>query len=101
MILTRSIRTRAGAKSFVLRDEVVNEGANSTEHLIMYHINPGFPVLSESSKVLWSIERAEQTTEAEFVQFVKPPAKASGGGYFLPQGGRGRQGARGVRQSGI
>ena len=82
VILTRTITTRAGAKSFVLRDEVVNEGAESTPHLIMYHVNPGFPVLTEKSIVLWSIERAESTTVDEFVQFVKPPAEATGGGYF-------------------
>jgi len=82
VIMTRTISTRAGAKSFVLRDEVTNEGADSTQHLVMYHVNPGFPVLTEKSKILWSIERSEGTTEEEFVKFVKPPAKAEGGGYF-------------------
>ena len=82
IILTRTITTKAGAKSFTLRDEVVNEGAESEPHLVMYHVNPGFPVLTEESKVLWSIERADHTTVEEFVQFVKPPAKADGGGYM-------------------
>jgi hypothetical protein len=82
VILTRTIATKAGARSFVLRDEVVNEGAESTPHLVMYHVNPGFPVLTEKSQVLWSIEKAELTTVEEFCQFVKPPARATGGGYF-------------------
>jgi hypothetical protein len=48
----------------------------------MYHINPGFPALTEKSKVLWSIDHVEGTTVDEFVQFVKPPKEAGGGGYF-------------------
>jgi len=82
VILTRTITTKAGAKSFVLRDEIVNEGASSTQHLVMYHVNPGFPVLTEKSTLLWSIDRVDGTTEEEFVRFVKPPARAMGGGYF-------------------
>lgn len=82
VLMTRTIKTKAGAKSFVLRDEIVNEGAAPTQHLVMYHVNPGFPVLTEKSKVLWSIERSEGTTSEEFGQFVKPPEKAEGGGYF-------------------
>lgn len=82
VVMTRTISTKAGAKSFTLCDEVVNEGAEPTPHVIMYHINPGFPVVTEESQVLWSLEKVEGTTEAEYLEFVKPPEKAFGGGHF-------------------
>lgn len=81
--LTRTITTSAGAKSFVQRDEVTNEGNDPTAHTIMYHVNPGFPVLTERSKVLWSLQRVEETTEEEFVDFSRPGARRDGGGYFF------------------
>ncbi|MCD6404824.1 MAG: DUF4432 family protein [Planctomycetes bacterium] len=82
MILRRTITTKAGAKTFLLRDQVTNEGAHSTPHLIMYHVNPGFPVVTQGSQVLWSIEKVEETTEEEFLKFTTPPKEAYGGGYF-------------------
>ncbi len=81
LILTRTIATKAGARSFTQRDEVANEGARSTPHTIMYHINPGFPVLTEKSQVLWSVDRMEGDTEERFTRFVTPAKGAQGGGY--------------------
>ncbi|MHC4712627.1 MAG: DUF4432 family protein, partial [Planctomycetota bacterium] len=82
VVLKRTISTKAGAKGFALRDEVTNEGHSSTPHTIMYHVNPGFPVLTEDTRVLWSIEKAEGTTEKEFVKFTAPGSGEEGGGYF-------------------
>ena len=88
LVMTRTISTRAGAKAFTLRDEVVNEGAESTPHVIMYHINPGVPVLTENSQVLWSLRKVEGTTEAEFVKFTSPSERGAGGGYFYHKADR-------------
>lgn len=82
VVLKRAISTKAGAKGFSLRDEITNEGQSSTPHTVMYHVNPGFPVLSEHSEVLWSLEKVEGTTEAEFVKFTAPGSEREGGGYF-------------------
>jgi hypothetical protein len=93
LILTRTISTRIGAKSFIQRDEVVNEGAASTPLTVMYHVNPGFPVLTEDSKILWSLDKIEGDTEKEFTTFAPPAKGAQGGGYAyhkVDDGGKAR-----------
>jgi len=82
LTLTRTITTRAGATSFTMTDVVANEGPVSSPHTIMYHFNPGFPVFTENSEILWSIAKVEGTTEAEFVEFTAPGEGGEGGGYF-------------------
>jgi hypothetical protein len=97
VVMTRTITTKAGAKSFTQRDEVVNEGARSTCHTIMYHVNPGFPVLTEKSKVLWSIDKMEGgDSEAEFTSFVKPGPGIEGGGYVYHKAD-----AKGIARAGV
>lgn len=83
LTMRRTITTAAGSKGFTLCDEVVNAGPISSPHTIMYHINPGFPVLSEDSEILWSIDKAEGTSVKKFASFVKPGQGGEDGGYFL------------------
>lgn len=82
LTLTRTISTKAGATNFRMSDVVANEGPVSSPHTIMYHVNPGFPVFTENSKILWSIARAEGASEAEFLKFTAPGKGGEGGGYF-------------------
>ncbi len=50
--LTRSISTAIGAKSLRIRDRVYNFGSRSSPFTILYHVNAGFPLLSEASELL-------------------------------------------------
>ncbi len=52
LTLERSITTHLGANSLVLRDVVHNDGYRPTPHMILYHCNFGFPVVSPDSQVL-------------------------------------------------
>lgn len=81
LLLTRTITTEAGAKSFTQIDEVTNEGAKSSPHTIMYHINPGFPILTEKSELIWSLEKMEGDTPEKFAAFATPSKGGHGGGY--------------------
>lgn len=56
LLLTRKISTRLGATSLVLEDTVSNEGFRHTPHMLLYHCNFGFPVVSPSSELLISDE---------------------------------------------
>ncbi|HLJ54481.1 MAG TPA: aldose 1-epimerase family protein [Chthonomonadaceae bacterium] len=48
--LTRTIRTRLGQPAFSIEDVVENMGHRRTPHMILYHINAGWPLLNASSR---------------------------------------------------
>jgi Domain of unknown function (DUF4432) len=56
LLLTRTIRTRLGATSFSIEDTVRNDGFRPTPHMILYHCNFGFPVVSPESELLLADE---------------------------------------------
>ncbi len=49
LVLTRKISTKLGARSLVIEDRVRNDGFLPTPHMILYHCNFGFPVVSPAS----------------------------------------------------
>jgi len=51
LLLTRKISTSLGAQSLVIEDTVRNDGFLPTPHMILYHCNFGFPVVSPSSEL--------------------------------------------------
>ena len=58
LVLRRRISSRLGSNKIRIADVVTNEGFASQPHMILYHFNLGFPLVSEDSRL--HIE-AEQT----------------------------------------
>jgi hypothetical protein len=52
LVLTREIVTEMGGSHFVIRDTVENCTYQRVEHMILYHFNIGFPVLSETARLM-------------------------------------------------
>ncbi len=52
LVLTRRISTKLGANNFTIHDTITNDGFRSTPHMILYHCNFGFPVVSPDSEIL-------------------------------------------------
>ncbi len=50
--LHRKVTTRLGATSFTIEDVVRNDGFRATPHMILYHCNIGFPVVSPDSELI-------------------------------------------------
>ena len=50
--LTRRISAPLGEARLLVRDVVVNEGFQTTPHMMLYHCNFGFPLLAEGSELL-------------------------------------------------
>lgn len=50
--LTRRIEARLGESRLTIRDEVENVGFARTPHMLLYHVNVGFPVVAEGSEIL-------------------------------------------------
>ncbi len=52
--LRRTISGRLGEPVIRIRDEVVNRANTPVEHMILYHINFGWPLVDEGAKLLWA-----------------------------------------------
>jgi len=52
LTLTRRIWTHLGESRLFLRDVVVNECYQTTPHMLLYHINLGFPLLAEGTELI-------------------------------------------------
>ncbi len=49
LLLTRKLKVIAGQNTIYLEDTVENRGFKTTEHMIIYHMNFGYPLVSEDS----------------------------------------------------
>jgi len=52
VLLRRRIEAKVGANSFTIHDEVENIGWDPTPHIMLYHVNVGFPVVDEGAELL-------------------------------------------------
>jgi hypothetical protein len=52
LVLTRRYTARLGEKRFFMHDEVENAGYLPASHMLLYHINAGFPFVDEGSELL-------------------------------------------------
>jgi hypothetical protein len=52
LVLQRRISARLGESRFFIEDTVTNEGYQSTPHMLLYHVNFGFPLLSAQTELL-------------------------------------------------
>jgi hypothetical protein len=50
--LTRTITAKLGERRLFLSDVVENLGAKRTEHMMLYHINIGFPAVNDSARLI-------------------------------------------------
>jgi len=51
LVLRRRITTALGARSLHIEDTVTNEGHAPQPHMILYHFNMGFPLVSEDARL--------------------------------------------------
>jgi hypothetical protein len=51
LLLRRRITSRVGSTSFRIEDTVVNEGETSSPHMVLYHVNLGWPFLDAGAVI--------------------------------------------------
>lgn len=78
--LTRRIWARMGESRFYIDDTVENMGCQRTPHMILYHINIGFPAVDDNARLIApTLSATPRDSEAEegkdrFAQ-MQPPTK--------------------------
>ena len=65
LIMRRTITTSLGARSLKISDVVENQGSEDQEILLLFHMNLGYPLLDESTRLFLSSLRSEPRSESE------------------------------------
>jgi hypothetical protein len=58
LLLKRCISTQMSSNRIRIIDEVVNEGFNAQPHMILYHFNLGFPLVSPDTQLLFEVDES-------------------------------------------
>ncbi len=69
LVMTREISTELGASHFTIRDRVENRTFQRAAHMILYHFNIGFPLLSDKSRLLTNSQEIIPQNETSKVEF--------------------------------
>jgi hypothetical protein len=84
LVLNRSFTTYLGSKCIELHDIINNEMSSELPIMLLYHINIGFPIVSEDSYIIADVERTEpwidgtrQGDPAKSLQMQKPDPRFS------------------------
>ncbi len=62
LVLKRRIFSAIGEDGVTLQDTLVNEGYKDEEYCLLYHINIGYPMLDDGSKVVANVLKCEART---------------------------------------
>ncbi len=76
LLLTRRISTKLGENRILIEDTVENQGHEETPHMILYHINGGFPAVDEASELLSptvSLRPRDAQVSTENFNIFEPP----------------------------
>lgn len=57
LVLTRRYTAKLGEARFFMRDEIENAGWLPTDHMLLYHINAGFPIVDDGSELIAPVTR--------------------------------------------
>jgi hypothetical protein len=98
LLLLRRIMTRLGATSLTIEDPVRNEGSRPAPHMLLYHCNLGFPVVSPESELVGNtgaVRPRDETAAAglDSHRRLEPPRPDAPGQVFFhdpPPGPDGR-----------
>jgi len=60
LVLTRTYRSELGASWFTMEDVVENRGFLPTEHMLLYHMNIGFPFVDEGAEFIAPVSGAPE-----------------------------------------
>ncbi|MCU0400924.1 MAG: aldose 1-epimerase family protein [Algoriphagus sp.] len=65
----RSISGTIGSPEIRIKDTVTNLGNSPAPHMILYHINCGWPLIDDGSRIIWQGEKKPKATDANNTEF--------------------------------
>jgi hypothetical protein len=77
LLLRRRIEAHVGESRLFIRDQVVNVGHDRTPHMLLYHVNVGWPVVDEGSELLVAATAVEPRGDhpVEGYRVIDAPAR--------------------------
>lgn len=78
LVMKRTITTSLASRSFLVQDSIENQGFLDTPLMLIYHLNLGFPLLTDRSRVFAPSGRVEartpfaEQTLSQWAQFEMP-----------------------------
>jgi hypothetical protein len=78
LLLRRVVEARVGESRLVVRDEVVNVGHDRTPHMLLYHVNLGWPVVDEDAELVVPATGVEPRGDHPVEGYERMAAPASG-----------------------
>ena len=104
LILERRIEVEVGTDTVRIRDRVRNAGFYATPHLLLYHVNIGWPVVDETTRLVAPIEATPFTAHDPAATRIRPHRTGRAAEAFLSAGLRaprhGRTGRHRARRPG-
>jgi len=79
LVLRRTISGKLGEPTIRIQDEVVNHGNTPAPHMLLYHMNLGWPLVDEGADICWRgpWESREGADKAKIFQAGQPFRKGS------------------------
>ena len=79
LVLTRRYTAHLGESRFVMHDEIENAGFLPTKHMLLYHINVGFPIVDDGSEFVAPVLKPPAIPDGlpasdpnEYTRFIGP-----------------------------
>jgi len=69
--LTRSISGVLGSAEIHIKDVLFNRGNSPAPHMLLYHINCGWPLIDEGTRIVWQGMKLPRATDSDNTEFNK------------------------------
>jgi galactose mutarotase-like enzyme len=69
--MIRTVSGEIGSSEIRIKDQVTNRGNAPAPHMILYHINCGWPLIDEDTRIIWKGEKKPKPSDANNTDFNK------------------------------
>jgi galactose mutarotase-like enzyme len=67
--MIRTISGSIGSAEIHINDQVINRGNSPAPHMLLYHINCGWPLIDDGTRIVWKGEKKPKATDANNTEF--------------------------------
>ncbi len=67
--MLRTVSGSVGSAEIQIKDQVTNRGNSPAPHMLLYHINCGWPLIDDGTRIIWQGEKKPKATDANNTEF--------------------------------